>query len=98
LQPDPVIVPKLKPLPKPVPEGAHRSLDFWLPFVIWHLRRTLGISQLDMAERMDCERTYISKIERSTIPHAPSLPKIAAVLETNVYHILRMTEFLVMGA
>ena len=46
------------------------------------------LTQLQLAERMDVPRTYISKIENNTIPTLASLQRVAEALRVEVWQLV----------
>lgn len=88
------------PLDAPVPEpvaasDAAKDDSDALPNVaeaIRSLRRQQGLSQRELAQRMQVPRTYVSKIENDkATPTIGSLERLAAAMETSVATILRCT-------
>ena len=58
-------------------------------------RKRAGLSQRQLAARMSCERTYISKIENGgALPTIPSLRRFADALELTSGQILAKAESL----
>jgi transcriptional regulator with XRE-family HTH domain len=56
------------------------------------LRRRHGLSQRELAERMNVPRTYVSKIENDkATPTIASLERLAAAMDTSIATILRCT-------
>ncbi len=56
------------------------------------LRRSQGLSQRQLALRMQVPRTYVSKIENDKAkPTISSLQRLAAAMETDVAHLLGAT-------
>lgn len=54
-------------------------------------RNILGISQRDLAQRMDVTRTYVSKIENQrATPIITLLPRLANALELSVYQLVML--------
>lgn len=61
--------------------------------VISQLRRNLGLSQEDLADRAGVHRTYISQLERGLkSPTLAVLMKLAAALDVQASEILKQLE------
>lgn len=89
----------LKPEPIVNDLAKNRDFPFWFSFSVWEIRRTQGMSQRDVAKRLNVTRTYISKIENGEcLPSIRSVARLAGALSVSPTHLVRMTEFLVMGS
>jgi transcriptional regulator with XRE-family HTH domain len=88
--------PEPKPLelePEPefiaVPEEPPWTTAELLADRIFTLRTKKGLSQRQLAEILNCPRTYISKIERGhCLPYMLQLERLAAALEVQVYDLI----------
>lgn len=95
---DPVIVPPPPEVlqgPPVIVNGSFYSQ--YLPPVLGFLRLHAGLSQRDVARRMNVPRTYIAKLENwKAVPQWKSFYKLAAALETTPVHIFTMCEALLL--
>jgi transcriptional regulator with XRE-family HTH domain len=77
--------------PAPAPLGTGRS-HLQIAAAIRMLRQRGGMSQRQLAMRMQVPRTYVSKIENEkAVPTLSSLERLAAGLEVSVAELLRGT-------
>src|SRR6266513_4962021 len=75
------------PLPTPAPSPRHPHLQ--VAFAIRMLRHRGGMSQRQLAARMNVPRTYVSKIENEkATPTLSSLERLARALEVTVPELL----------
>jgi hypothetical protein len=83
----------------PMPGQKVFDFSMWIGFVLWDIRRRQGLSQADLARRLHCQRTWLTKIEsRQTIPTmSESFPRLCAGLNVTPWYVVRMAEFLVWG-
>lgn len=94
----PLVPDMVEAFPCEMVSGKVGSMDFWIPFVLWWLRRSQGMSERQLAAKMDVPRTYISKVENDcATPLIPSIFRFSDALEVSPSYIFRMTEFLVSG-
>ena len=76
------------PLPTPAPSPRHPHLQ--VAFAIRMLRHRGGMSQRQLAARMNVPRTYVSKIENEkATPTLSSLERLARALEVHVSDLLK---------
>jgi DNA-binding XRE family transcriptional regulator len=72
--------------------------SYWLSIVFVYLRQRAGLSQTDIAKRMDVSRSYINKIENHGVcPTLGQLERYTNALGTTPYMVIRMAEFLALG-
>jgi transcriptional regulator with XRE-family HTH domain len=84
--PEPVMV-EQPPAPAP-PSGNHSHLQ--IAAAIRMLRQKSGLSQRQLALRMQVPRTYVSKIENEkAVPTLSSLQRLAGALEVGVADLLK---------
>jgi len=86
--------------PAPAVKVRVEKMDFafWMAFVLWDSRKTLGLSARDLGKRLKAPRTWISKVENlKAMPTLNSLRRFCQVLETSPAHLVRKIEFLVTG-
>jgi transcriptional regulator with XRE-family HTH domain len=70
------------------PESEAEGID--VARAVREIRNSRGLSQRQLAGRMDVPRTYISKIENSkAMPTLSSLERLANALEVNICVLLR---------
>ena len=75
--------------PVSVPEGEKRS-HLQVAAAIRRLRQKSGLSQRQLALRMQVPRTYVSKIENEkAVPTLSSLYRLATALEVSVAELLK---------
>jgi len=85
---EPVTVEETAPVPA-VPEQVESSASSFSPATVVTLRQLCGLSQRQLAARMNCPRTYISKIENGkAVPTLHSLDRIAHALGVTSAQIL----------
>jgi transcriptional regulator with XRE-family HTH domain len=86
--PEPVVE-----LPPPAAEPVHtRHSHLQVAAAIRMLRQKSGLSQRQLALRMQVPRTYVSKIENEkAMPTLSSLQRLATALEVNVGDLLKGT-------
>ncbi len=86
--PEPVVE-----LPPPVAEPVHtRHSHLQVAAAIRMLRQRSGLSQRQLAMRMQVPRTYVSKIENEkAMPTLSSLQRLATALEVQVGDLLKGT-------
>ncbi len=85
-EPEPVVVAPLEIIPQPMPTSNHQ-----IPVAqaIRSLRIRSGLSQRQLAQRMQVPRTYVSKIENEkACPTLSSLERIAEALRVRVPDLL----------
>ena len=86
-EPEPIFAP---PIEATEPEPRERS-EVQVAGAIRMLRQRHGMSQRQLALRMNVPRTYVSKIENEkAIPTLSSLERLAEALEVTVYDLLRL--------
>src|SRR6516225_5367693 len=84
---EPVAILVVQPAPEPV-EGKHSHLQ--VAAAIRRLRQKSGLSQRQLALRMQVPRTYVSKIENEkAVPTLSSLYRLATALEVSVADLLK---------
>lgn len=84
-EPEPILV-EPAPVPEP-PTGNHSHLK--IAAAIRALRQKSGLSQRQLALRMQVPRTYVSKIENEkAVPTLSSLQRLATALEVGVADLL----------
>jgi ribosome-binding protein aMBF1 (putative translation factor) len=74
-------------------QGARRptSLHIRTDLAVLVLRVNAGLSQRQLAEKMDCSRTYITKIESgTTLPTLANLDRLAAGLGVSPYQLVML--------
>jgi transcriptional regulator with XRE-family HTH domain len=87
-EPEPILAPQ-PPAPEPVANGRSH---LQIAAAIRMLRQRSGMSQRQLATRMQVPRTYVSKIENEkAVPTLSSLERLAAGLEVSVADLLRGT-------
>jgi transcriptional regulator with XRE-family HTH domain len=85
-EPEPVIV---APVPQIAPMNGHGRSHLHLASSIRSLRQRSGLSQRQLAMRMNVPRTYVSKIENEkATPTLSSLERLARALEVTVPELL----------
>jgi transcriptional regulator with XRE-family HTH domain len=87
-EPEPQLL-SLVPAPShhPIHAPAPQSID--VAKAVRDLRHTRGLSQRELALRMNVPRTYISKIENGkAMPTLSSLERLASALEANICELL----------
>lgn len=85
-EPEPILV-EQPPAPEP-PSGHHSHLQ--IAAAIRMLRQKSGLSQRQLALRMQVPRTYVSKIENEkAVPTLSSLQRLATALEVGVPDLLK---------
>src|SRR5919205_606073 len=88
LDPEEPQIVALAPLPTPAPSPRHPHLQ--VAFAIRMLRQRGGLSQRQLAARMNVPRTYVSKIENEkATPTLSSLERLARALEVTVPDLLK---------
>ena len=88
-EPEPVVVPAA--VPAPVNGNGHSQLQ--VAQAIRSLRQRGGLSQRQLALRMNVPRTYVSKIENEkATPTLSSLERLARALEVSVPDLLMGAE------
>lgn len=87
--PEPQPMVDVRPVSKPlVPTG---KLD--IAFAVKLLRKANGLSQPDLARRLGCPRTWISKVEnRKAAPTVESIIRFAAALDATPYALIIIAE------
>jgi transcriptional regulator with XRE-family HTH domain len=85
-EPEPILV---EEPPAPEPPSGHRS-HLQIAAAIRMLRQKSGLSQRQLALRMQVPRTYVSKIENEkAVPTLSSLQRLATALEVGVPDLLK---------
>lgn len=85
-EPEPILVEQ--PLAAEPPAGNHSHLQ--IASAIRSLRQRSGLSQRQLALRMQVPRTYVSKIENEkAVPTLSSLQRLATALEVSVGDLLK---------
>src|SRR5206468_2156891 len=78
------------PMPVMMPSNGHRPGHLNLAASIRSLRLRNGLSQRQLAGRMQVPRTYVSKIENEkATPTLSSLQRLATALEVTIPDLLR---------
>ncbi len=90
LFPEAEVAPPPQPEATPaVPERGFSEVTMALSSRIKLLRRNRGMSQRDLAQKMDVPRTYISKVENAkALPNITSLCRIAEGLQVTLPYLL----------
>jgi transcriptional regulator with XRE-family HTH domain len=82
--------PQLPELVVPSPEAAANDDGIDVARSVRDIRRSRGLSQRQLAGRMEVPRTYISKIENGkAMPTLSSLQRLANALEVDICALLR---------
>jgi transcriptional regulator with XRE-family HTH domain len=90
LDPEPAILAP-EPEPQPQPRAVGDGLN--VAGTIRSLRQKSGLSQRQLAERMNVPRTYVSKIENEkATPTLSSLERVAAALQVRVADLVGSAE------
>ncbi len=85
-EPEPLIA---TPPPQPEPSNGNGHAHLQIAFAIRSLRQKSGLSQRQLALRMQVPRTYVSKIENEkATPTLSSLQRLALALEVSVPDLL----------
>jgi transcriptional regulator with XRE-family HTH domain len=85
-EPEPVVA---QPAPEPQPTNGNGHKSLQIALAIRTLRHRGGISQRQLAMRMQVPRTYVSKIENEkATPTLSSLERLARALEVSVPTLL----------
>ena len=85
-EPEPVVA---VPVPQPAPTNGNGHAHLQIAFAIRSLRQKTGLSQRQLALRMQVPRTYVSKIENEkATPTLSSLERLARALEVTVPDLL----------
>jgi transcriptional regulator with XRE-family HTH domain len=85
-EPEPILAP---PPPDEVPANGHHS-HLQVASAIRMLRQKSGLSQRQLALRMQVPRTYVSKIENEkAMPTLSSLQRLATALEVSMGDLLK---------
>src|SRR5919197_3208288 len=86
-EPPPVLA---VPAPVAEPSNGNGHAHLQIAFAIRTLRQRTGLSQRQLALRMQVPRTYVSKIENETAtPTLSSLERLARALEVQVSDLLK---------
>ncbi len=89
-EPEPVVV---QPTPAPPPSSGNGHSQLQVAQAIRSLRQRTGLSQRQLAMRMNVPRTYVSKIENEkATPTLSSLERLARALEVSVPDLLTGAE------
>jgi transcriptional regulator with XRE-family HTH domain len=87
-EPEPQLL-SLVPAPSHYPTHAPAPPSIDVAKAVRDLRHTRGLSQRELALRMNVPRTYISKIENGkAMPTLSSLERLAGALEANICELL----------
>jgi transcriptional regulator with XRE-family HTH domain len=64
--------------------------DFPIGLAVRGVRMHRRLSQLQVAERMGCQRTYISKVERAShLPNLEQIVRLADAMGIEVWKLIR---------
>jgi len=89
-EPEPIVS---SPIPQPLPAAESGSRGLRVAAAIRALRTRAGLSQRQLAQRMNVPRTYISKIENEkACPTLSSLQRLADALNVTICDLLHHGE------